>query len=183
MPSIPFYGTEADMHLLFGVLSAEADIAFLASAGPTKWRAVKSLPFLGYTRACLWHTTGSPLPLLGAKHGFDRTIEDPWSGWTEERTGNNPLTPYFGPGHYSVIWLNARPLARDNVSIGLSSFEWIGSYYAKAPEITQKYWRRLGRIMKKLAKPIQVKSGIPPFLALPDASKQIESGRKAALNP
>jgi hypothetical protein len=52
------------------------------------------------------------LPLLREKGRPDGVIEDPSVGWSEERTGADPTTPYFGAGHVGIFWLNVRTIGR-----------------------------------------------------------------------
>jgi hypothetical protein len=187
MPWLPFYAVEEDMRWVFGALSAEPELAFLVSSGDKRWIAQKSKEYTEDCRVGLWHIPSGPLPLLRGKRGADGTVDDPWKGWREERTGADPTLPYFGPGHVGVIWLNARVNGRKNGAVGLSSFEWIGSRYVQAPDASERFWRKLGRTLKKQA--IRVPRGgpwdgpHPEIWALPESLKQFVLGHDRDLNP
>ncbi len=192
MPWLPIYATEQDLRNVFAFLNAEDEVAFLVSDGPGRWIAKKQLNYEGDTRYCIWHVPSGPLPLLRANGQEEGLIIDPWQGWKEERVGADPTTPYFGAGHPGVIWLNARAVSnRKQDAIGLSSFEWIGNWYRiignAAPETTEKYWKRMGRRVKKGALRVP-RAGAwdgpkPEIWALPDALTKIRSGVERDANP
>jgi hypothetical protein len=192
MPWLPIYATEEDLKELLNRLSAEEELAFLVSNGQRKWKAVKALNYETDQRFCLWHVPSGRLPLLQLGKKDNGVVEDPWIGWTEERTGANSSSPYFGAGHPGIIWLNARANSRRiEGGIGLSSFEWIGNRYSRigsaAPETTEKYWKRLGRLVKKEAARIP-RSGSwdgpsEEIWALPHALRSIKSGTPRDNNP
>lgn len=175
------------MRWLFNALSLEPEVAFLLSVGDKRWAAVQKQAFDGDRRIGLWHVPSGPLPLLRERGQPESQIEDPFASWTEERTGADPTTPYFGAGHFGVFWLNARTEGRKRGAIGLSSFEWIGNRYASAPESTERFWKKLARIIKKQA--IRVpRDGAwdgphPEIWALPEALKQFVIGRERDANP
>jgi hypothetical protein len=157
MPWLPFYADEEDFRVVHDYLNQNEEIAFIVSDVPHRWRATHTIPHMDGTRICLWHVPSGPLPLLHPhpSKAVD-SIADPWSGWTELRTGTDNTCPYFGAGHPSIIWLNHRPKSeRLSDGIGLSSFEWIGNRYSligsPAPKVTERFWQRLGRWAKKSA--------------------------------
>jgi hypothetical protein len=133
------------------------DIAFIVADGERRWRATldRSRPLR--LRTALWHVPSGPLPLLRSSPDLPvGKVADPWAGWTEERTGADATTPYFGTGHPGVFWLNLRiPGSRPGSVCGLSSFEWIGNRYSiigsPAPLVTAKRWEKLRRQIKKNA--------------------------------
>lgn len=194
MPWLPFYASESDWPALLSHLNASEELAFVVSNGPGKWIAVKALESLTYGRYCLWHVPSGPLPLIrGAKEAAGE-ITNPFAGWPEERAGADPTKPYFGAGHPGVFWLNIRCKEAHRVSgealVGLSSFEWIGNHYksigvAAKPE-TEKFWKTLGRWVKKLA--VKVPRGgpqqpTPPEIwAFSGAQAMFEAGVKGGNN-
>jgi hypothetical protein len=187
MPWLPIYAVEEDMRWLFDTLSMEPEVAFLVSVSDKRWTAVKRKAFAGDCRIGLWHVPSGPLPLLRERGQPEGQIDDAFAGWTEERTGAEPTTPYFGAGHFGVFWLNVRTAGRKKGAIGLSSFEWIGNRYASAPESTERFWKKLARIIKKQA--IRVpREGTwdgphPEIWALPEALKHFVIGRERDANP
>lgn len=174
------------MRWLFAALSEESEVAFLVSAGDKRWTAVKKKEFAGDCRIGIWHAPSGPLPLLREKGRPEGVIDDPWAGWTEERTGADPTTPYFGAGHVGIFWLNVRTLGRKKGAIGLSSFEWIGNRYASAPDATERFWKKLGRMIKKQAVRVPREGSWdgahPEIWALPEALKQCVIGRERDAN-
>jgi hypothetical protein len=121
----------------------------------------------------------------------DGIIEDPWKGWHEEQSGVDRKNPYFGSGHVGIIWLNAHAQGNQSHNIGLSSFEWIGNHCRligrPAPTVTERFWKKLGRIVKKQAVRIP-RSGPwdgqnPEIWVLPEALKQIMAGHERDPNP
>src|SRR5476649_1356576 len=98
MPWLPIYAVHEDMSWLFATLSAEPELAFLASDGCKRWIAVKEKEFSGDCRIGLWHVPSGPLPLLRERGSANGSIADPWKGWVEERTGAESAAPYFGAG-------------------------------------------------------------------------------------
>ncbi len=192
MPWLPIYATEQDLQNVFAFLNEEDDVAFLVSDGPGRWIAKKQLDYGGDTRYCIWHVPSGPLPLLRQNGQGEGVIEDPWQGWKEERAGADPTNPYFGAGHPGIIWLNAHAVSkRKPNSIGLSSFEWIGNWYKvignAAPETTEKFWKRMGRRVKKGASRIprfgSWDGENPEIWALSDALIKIKSGVERDDNP
>jgi hypothetical protein len=192
MPWLPLYASETDFKWLFSLLSADDEIAFIVSVGPKQWIAKAAIPFSGDARYCLWHVPSGPLPLLRDKGNDNGLILDPWKPWAEERTGADSSTPYFGAGHPGVIWLNARVKSKiKKDGIGMSSFEWIGNHYRlignPAHEATERYWKRLGRSIKKIATRIPREGmwdgGNAEIWALPDALLKIQNGAERNPNP
>lgn len=192
MPWLPLYATEDDFREVFRRLSDDADVAYLVSNGTKKWIAVNELEYAEDRRYCLWHIPGGPLPLISHTGKDDGVIDDPWSGWTEDRTGADPTVPYFGSGDARIIWLNARAKSlRVSGGIGLSSFEWIGNHFRiigrSAPTETEKYWKRLGSSVRKGATRIPREGPIdgprPEIWALPKALQAIANGTERDNNP
>ena len=189
MPWLPIYAKSDDFDLIREWLNTEDSIAFLVSCGPNQWVAVSEVSEWMADKTVLWHIPSGPLPLLAAdsseKNGV---VDDPWSSWTERRAGADPTKPYFGAGHPGVVVFNNRA---SNDKIGLSSFEWIGNHYriignAANPD-TEKWWRRLGRRLKRDEKRIPrsgpVDGSNPEIWALPTALAAIEAGATRDSNP
>lgn len=192
MPWLPLYVDDADSQQLLSWLNTDEEIAFIVSDGPKQWKAVHSIESIVNGRYCLWHAPSGPLPLVGHGTIKDGQVRDPWAGWTEVRTGANPNTPYFGAGHPGIVWLNARPIShRNSKAIGLSSFEWIGNYYRiignPAPEVTEKWWQRLRKAVKKVARRIPREGPCDgadaEIWAFPSAYESILSGTPRDSNP
>ena len=186
MPWLPLYMDDQDTADLLSWLNDETHIAFIIPDGAKRWKAVSTVATLS-PRNCLWHTDSGSLPLL--TETSDLVVDDPWSGWTEQRTGANPTTPYFGAGHPGIYWLNHR--RDDSSTIALSSFEWIGNHYRiignPAPPSTEKWWARLRRRIKKTAVRVPrtgpVGGANPEIWALPNALAAIQSGAERSPNP
>jgi len=173
-------------------LSDEPNIAFLLANGPKRWKAVQSVDRLADGRHGLWQHTGDPLVLL-RESGVDAAIANPWAGWQEARTGADPSTPYFGAGHPSVFWLNLRTSLRPYSSsqqarweaggahllgakdvLSLSSFEWIGNGYGKAPQPTHRCWQRLRNWVRRTA--TQLATAGESLWAFPSALAKLQGG-------
>jgi len=193
MPWIPIYADDTDFQVLHGWLNQNEEIAFVISDGPSRWRAVHTVPSIDSRRICLWHIPSGPLPLLHP-HPSKRidSITDPWSGWSGLRDGADKSCPYFGAGHPGVFWLNHWPHGRrEPQNIGLSSFEWIGNRYSvigsPAPEVTEKFWQRLRRWIKKMAIQIPRSGPVdgehPEIWAFPSALAAFRNGCSRDSNP
>lgn len=191
MPWLPLYADKHDIDNLFEWLNAEESIAFIISDGPKRWIAVQTLEAPCSGRVCLWHAESGPLPLL-RKLLPDGRIRNPWKGWTEKRTGADSSSPYFGPGHPGVYWLNVNTTSKDaEDGIGLTSFEWIGNHYKcignAAPIVTKKWWERLRRHVKKTATRIPrwgpIDGDGAEIWTLPSAFNSIENGCSRDANP
>jgi len=193
MPWFPIYADREDFEFLIDWLNNEDDIAFIVPNGHKSWIANKELNNFSNERLCLWHVPSGALPLLrGDTAQPDGIIENPWGGWTEERTGANPNNPYFGSGHPGIIWLNVRYESNeDKDTIGLSSFGWIGNWYRiigqAAPAATEKWWQRLRRWVKKSSVRIPREGPIdgpdPEIWAMKSALEKIKSGVKRESSP
>jgi hypothetical protein len=179
--------------MLRTMLNDDPEVAFIVADGVGRWRAVQSLSVLDKGRHALWHVPSGSLPLLGTvQDDPDGEIVDPWRGWKERRTGADASTPYFGPGHPGIYWLNLQNGRNANEPlVGLSSFEWIGHRYAAfgravAPS-TDRWWKRLGATIRRLSKkvPRGGPSGTfkPEIYAFPVAIRALDEGRPAAKNP
>lgn len=198
MPWLPLYMDRTDAELLLQRLNQDDEIAFFVSNGPKKWKAVKTLNALPDGDYSLWHTPGAPLPLLiqgqSVPEGF---IDDPWTGWTERRTGADPTHPYFGAGHSSNVILNVRTRAEGKPHgltgevIGMSGFQWIGERYKSvggpAAGPTKQWWNRLKHWVSKNARKIPREGSIDgphaEIWALPSAFTSIGEGKQRAPNP
>lgn len=189
------YLFNADVDLLVDHLDEDQDLAWLASDGPGQWRATPRHPVLS-GRLGLWHIPSGPLPLVGPDptKGVADWVHDPFEGWRELRAGADPSTPYFGPGHPGVYWLNLRSATdrgRRTADIGLSSFEWIGNHYrvigAAADPSTERHWKSLRRWVAKVATKIPRSGSIdgpgPEIWTFPDALNAITSGASREPNP
>ncbi len=167
MAWLPFYASEKDSLTLLSHLNASEELAFVISNGPGKWIATNTLDALVDGRHCLWHIASGPLPVFRGAKVPSGEIANPFIGWSEEKPGADPATPYFGAGHPGVFWLNLHSRVSDRVSgeslVGLSSFEWIGNHYksigvAAGPE-TEKCWKRLALWIRTLT--VRVPRGGP----------------------
>ncbi len=168
------------------------DIALIVSDGERRWRATLDRSHSLDRRNALWHVASGPLPLLRNSRDLPASeVTNPWAGWTEERTGADATTPYFGPGHPGVFWLNLSVRGREPGSAcGLSSFEWIGNRYSMigspAPAVTLKRWERLRRQIAKISRRVprggQGVSAPAEIWAFSAAYAQLEIGR-ADFNP
>ena len=173
MPWLPFYASATDYGAIRDHLNSEASLAYITSAGPGKWVAVRTVESLVSGHHCLWHIPSGPLPLLRGKDQDNDQILDPFVAWTEVHPGADPSTPYFGAGHPGVFWLNlnVEGVSKQGDSVvGLSSFEWIGNHYriignAAQPE-TEAYWKVLRRWVAKSA--VNVPRGGPSKLSPPE---------------
>lgn len=190
MSWLPMYLNEDDLTELMDFLNSEKHMYSIRSMGKGKWRAVSEIDINETGRYCLFHSEAGPLPLLGSSpEEPDSEISAPFDGWCELRAGANPNQPYFGPGHPAIFWFNVR-LNQDGV-IGLSSFEWIGNHYAplgnSAPEVSKKWWGRLGRWVKKRSERIprtgDINGDKKEIWAFSGALNDIESGCPRAMNP
>jgi hypothetical protein len=130
------------------------------------------------------------LPLVRGGGIAAGVIDDPWAGWTDERTGADPALPYFGAGDPAILWWNVRTRGRGG-GLGLSSFEWIGNRYAvlgtPAPATTESWWKRLLRGVARDA--VKIPRNGPwdgesaEIWALPSALAAIRSGVPRDDNP
>ncbi len=167
MAGILMYLSESDVPALLAHLNASEEIAFIVSNGPGRWIAVKPRESLAVGSHCLWHIPSGPLPLFRGANEEPGVITNPFEGWSEVKAGADATRPYFGAGHPGVFWLSIYIWNSHSVPgqmlLGLSSFEWIGNHYriigsAAKPE-TEKYWKGLGRWVKKHA--VKVPRGGP----------------------
>ncbi len=212
MPYLPMYVLEKDVFLINEILNQDPQIAFLICNGPKTWMARQShniTPDIGsqpssngnnsklpnFVEYALWHIPSGPLPLISDIDDFKQTeavrkdwVQDPWKGWTEKYLGPIHRRPYFGAGHPGIINLEIRlPLTGE---IRISSFSWIGDHYKMigigANPATIKFWYKLRRTIKKVAK--EIPRGNNPnwkkeIFAFPEAYSAIKSGNPCALNP
>ena len=192
---LPLFVDETDLAVLLDWLNAEPDIAFVLADGPRRWKAVATVNRLKDGRHALWHVAGAPLPLL-RESGRAGVIADPWSGWEEQRTGFDPTTPYFGPGHTSIFWLNLHarhrpssakesrntgvPLLGVKDLLSLTSVEWIGNHYRKAPPQSHRWWRHLKTWVSQSA--TKLTAGRHKFWAFPSALAKLRGGMEYYAN-
>jgi hypothetical protein len=189
MPWLPVYADRQDIEQVIALLNADGEAAFIVPVGPRQWRAVERLEGFADGRYCIWCHSGGGLPLIRPKGKRNGVVRNPWAGWTEEVTGMDPDTPYFGPGHPTVIWFDIRTPAEG--VIRMSSFEWIGNHYrvlgSAAPAAVEKWWQRLKRAVTKSAKRIPrtgpVSGPRPEIWALPSAYAKIGAGAPRTDNP
>jgi hypothetical protein len=168
-----------------------------------RWKAVRSVPRLRDGKHCLWHVPSGPLP-LPIDRNTGQAVADAWSGWMETRPRSDPTMPNFVPGHpaeiYLEVWTRHRPYSQaeraslpmllsywtgEHDVLVLSTFGWIGDYYAPAPPAAWSWWRRLEAWMAVQTTSI---GGFPnsdddgglgegvSFWALPSALEKLKSG-------
>jgi hypothetical protein len=191
----PMYADEQDFQVIRDWLNNEEEIAYLVSNGEKKWIAKATIETLTpepVKQYLLWHIPSGPLPLLGeTSQDPDGIIENSWEGWTEKRTGAHYGVPFFGsiPG---VIELTIKTIGREHTeSIGLSSFGWIGNWYriigSPADSMTEKFWQKLKRWIKKQAIRIPRSGPLdgpkPEIWTFPSAYERINNGLHRDLNP
>lgn len=190
MPWLPMYLDLEDLKDLSYWLNEEQEISIIVSIGERQWKAINNISIISNGRYCLYHKHSGPLPFL--KKGWtgkELMIPDPFSGWKEMKTGENPESPYFGAGHPAIFWLNIRTGTDEEV--GMSSFEWIGNHYSiigsPAPEAAMKWWNRLRRRVKKISTQIPRSGPIDgnhrEIYTFPNALRKIENGVTRANNP
>jgi hypothetical protein len=191
MPWLPLYADENDVKRIVSILNEDQDIGFIVFDGmginKSKWKAINKMEGTIVTRICLWHIPSGPLPLLNTNNKVISTINNPWEGWEENKTGYNASEPYFGAGHVGIIWFNNRASILDNI-ISMSSFEWIGNHYSilgqKAPEETEKWWKALRTKIKKISIKIGRNDTMrPEVYCLPGAKDKIDRGFQREDNP
>ena len=118
MPWLPLYLFDDDTVSLLTILNDDPEVAFIISTGIGQWKAAQTLPDLTGRRYAIWHVPSGALPLLPAINGDpDDKILDPWQGWTERRAGADPTTPYFGPGHPGIFWLNLKAVKKRMITL------------------------------------------------------------------
>jgi len=192
MPWIPMYLAADDAAPLSAMLNADQEIAFIVADGPKRWKAIVGLSTLPVGRIGIWHVPSGPLPLLAPGRKDDGQVRNPFSGWNELRTGADPTTPYFGPGHPGVIWLNLRLHPKErNSACGMSSFEWIGNHYRPignpATKATELWWssmrRRIQRIAEKVPRQTLSSTSRPEIFAFPAALLLLKAGKLFDANP
>lgn len=207
----PMYLMKEDIACLNDWLNQENEIAFLISNGQNKWIAKErhniisdlgtqnieheySSVIPNFVEFNLWHVPSGSLPLLESEltettnSSDNGKILDPWTGWTEKRTGANSRIPYFGAGHPGIIHLEIK--ISENEEIPMSCFGWIGNYYKiignAADPTTEQFWNKLKRMIKKTgiliprANDTKRKNEIYAF---PNAYREIKNGKKCSLNP
>lgn len=190
MAWLPTYLNEEDLTKLSEWLSSEKDIAVIQAVSSGRWQAFNEFEIKDSGRYCLFHAGAGPLPLLAEnKTDPDEVIPNPFEGWQEKRSGANANLPYFGAGHPAIFWFNVR--LKENNTIGISSFEWIGNHYAPigqpAPDVAKKWWGRLGRWVRKQSNRIPRQGPLDgdnkEIWAFSGAILEFESGTNRAFNP
>ena len=192
MPWLGLYADEVDSASILKLLNADPEIAFIVRHGRDRWIARRRLRAVTEGKICLWHHPGGPLPLVYVSALMERRtnktsyVEDPWKGWKPKMIGADTGTPYFGPGHPSVVWWNVSPrgaIAKN--SIGLSGFEWIGNANSiigrPAHPSTTEWWKRLRKSLTKGNRRVSRLGPLDGGLgrdvwALPSALAKLEAG-------
>jgi hypothetical protein len=182
-----------DIPPLSAMLNADEEIAFIVTDGPNRWKAILGLATLPMGPMGMWHIPSGPLPLLAPEEKDDGWVHDPFSGWNELRTGSDPTTPYFGPGHPGVISLDLCPFPKEqNSACGMSSIGWIGNHYRlignPAMKTTELWWRSLRRRIQRIAKKVPRQTlfnswSRPEIFAFPAALALLEAGKQFDANP
>ena len=191
MPWIPFYADDDDFSLIMERLNSDPEIAIIVAAGAGAWLAKHQIPELAEGKHLLWHLPGGPLPLLRADAFTEPgTVEEPFTGWKEQRPGADPSIPFFGsiPG---IIELHKSVNGEvSSGAIGLSSFGWLGNRYRVigkgASPTTQSWWRRMQSWVKHAAIekiPRGGRSVSPEIWAFPSAHTKIKAGVPRDSNP
>lgn len=139
------------------------------------WRAVRPLGDLNDGEHSLWYVPAGPLPLLKADATVpNELIPNPWAGWTEERPGCQPYTPYFGPACPAEVRLKmqtSRDRDRGLDRLMASSFQWTGG----SPR-TRHWWDELEGWFSRTATGLHDSSGTEVFWAFPSALRQLKAG-------
>jgi hypothetical protein len=165
-----------------------------------RWKAVRTVDHLNDGNHSLWHVPAGALPLL-TYDGRERTIPDPWAGWTEQSPAADRTTPYFGPAHSAEIrltlWTRYRRYSEEekdslpvlNASwddedvLVRSDVQWVGSRYAsfeslcsngRPPAATKRWWNRLRAWFARSA--TRLYDGRATFWALPSALRRLKGG-------
>ncbi len=190
MSWLPIYANKADCAEILAYLNQSEEIAFIVANGVGRWIAVSTIEALMPGRYCLWHVPSGPLPLFRGAGETPGEIVNPFGGWLEAKSGADSSTPYFGAGHPGIIWLNIRGESVERLSgvltVGLSSFEWIGNHYkaigSSAKPESEKFWKSLGRWVKKHATKVPrcgpQQSTPPEIWAFHGAIDEFENGAK-----
>ena len=198
VPDGPLDPQEAYLTRLRASMGGRSDAAFYTPFNirddgyRQRWQAVPTVEDLKDGNHSLWHVPGGPLSLL-TYSGLDQVIPDPWEGWTEQRPGADPTTPYFGGGCPAEIglelWTRHRPYSKqeraslpvlvsywddDHDLLVASDFEWIGGHYGSAPPQTRRWWDRLRAWMRRNA--VRLSDHRQTFWAFPSAFEKLRAG-------
>jgi hypothetical protein len=185
MPYFSIYTDDDDNRRILLILNEDPEVAFIVAKGPGRWIARRTLDRVHGGDYCLWHVDSGPLPLVRAHGTIFGTVEDPWSGWTEERAGGDPSLPWFHDSPGQIFWNVSVPDVTYKNKIGLSGFSWIGNYWRSvgkpADPKTEKWWAKFRRMIKKIpARRIPrigpIDGPKPEIWALPSALSRIENG-------
>ena len=192
------YGS--DLELLLERVDGDEELAWLVPTSPGCWNATRTHPEPLLAAHELWHVPSGPLPLLAPRSGpgYAKSdprspqyeggwIDDPWSGWAEQRRGATLSTPYFGPGWPGAYGLHLNLHRVENEGeIGMSSFGWIGKRYEPPDPATERHWRRLGVWVRRNGEKVargHRRGGSPEIFAFPSALEAIRNGTPCAVNP
>jgi hypothetical protein len=185
MPSFEIYADDEDNQRILHILNVDSEVAFIVANGHRRWIARQTLDHVQDGNYCIWHVDSGPLPLIGAQREISGVIENPWSGWTEERTGGDPSVPWFGDSPGQIFWNVRVPDVTYKNKIGISAFSWIGNYWRPvgkpANPKTEKWWAKFRRMIKKIPSRLIPRIGPvdgpkPEIWALPSALSRIENG-------
>ena len=157
-----------------------------------RWKAVRTVEGLKDGNHALWHIPAGPLPLL-TEDGQESAITDAWAGWTEQRMGADPTTPYFGAGHHAHIrlelWTRHQPYSEEEQAslptlmsywqgvqayLVTSTFQWTGGHYRPPPRQTSRWWNRLKAWFARTATPLANRR--ETFWAFPSALRKLKGG-------
>ena len=156
-----------------------------------RWKAVERVDALPDGQHCLWHIPAGPLPLL-TNFGLNEFVANPWEGWTEHRSGAEPMTPFFGQSpaviHLS-LFTRHRPYSKEEQDspdalwsfwdretdyLVVSNFQWGGTDRYHPAIKTKRWWNRLRAWVDRTATRVCTASGI--VWALPSARDKLYQG-------
>lgn len=197
MPEIILYLTNNDANLVREWINSEPDIAWIVKEAQVgcsyRWKVANEIAEMESKDYCLWHKRSSPLTIpSGSSKIEDTVILNPYEGWSQTLDHENANTPWFGAAAPGPFDFRFRENGREsNHSIGRSGFTWLGNYFSSigksAPEVSEKWWQRLRRFVKKngmgIPWPGPIGSGKVGAYAFPEAYDQILAGRARDINP
>ena len=176
MPWLTMYLVDPDVNTLCAMLCDDPDVALIRADGPGRWKAQCEIPTLPDGEHGLWHIPSGPIELHSTvPKAPPKVVKDPFRGWKEIVTPRQPGVPWISTGALGVIWLRVRRKAGPATStfspytdpswrapanevIGMSTFNWIGSYYSiigeRPAKSTQLWWQSLRRRIAKVAEQI-----------------------------
>jgi hypothetical protein len=209
MPWLTMYLIDRDVKTLCAMLHDDPDIALIRGDGPGRWKAQRDIPALADGEHGLWHIPSGPIALESRiPKSPPKLVKDPFRGWKEIVKPSNPKVPWISTAPLGVIWLRVRRKAGRGTStyspytdpswsapanevIGMSTFNWIGSYYSiigqKPAKSTQLWWQSLRRRVAKIAQQIPSTGRLTgkdkEVWAFPAALEQIKRGARRADQP